>query len=459
MGNTDWNERWGSAEERPGDTRKPHERDLARIVHSPAFRRLQGKTQVLGVGENDFYRTRLTHSVEVAQIAASIVRHHANHTEAPPELKGILPDASHITAISLFHDVGHPPFGHGGEIALNRLMHNHGGFEGNAQTLRICTKLGHTYNENGGLSLSKRTLLGLLKYPAPRNKVCDHAFIDKALKKQSSSVNGDLSYVDIDYDLWKPPKSYYDSEGDVVDWIFEDISPDEVDQFKQVIRPGREKGKPSHRKTKHKSIDASIMDLSDDISYGVHDLEDAIHLGLIGREDWNQIVDPLIGSIDKGERQQYGISGIEERLFNGKEKWKTKGAIGDLINYFINKSTYREEEFSDPILRFRIILEGPEREFLDGVQRLVIKRVIRSSSVQTLEFRGLQIVTRLFDALSRHPDRLLNEETKDLYSRAETEAAKRRVIADHVSGMTDDFATKLYERLFVPRRGSLFEKI
>ncbi|WP_462158915.1 dGTP triphosphohydrolase [Pseudoalteromonas sp. GB56] len=155
---------------RPSDVRDEYDRDEARLIHSAAFRRLQSKTQVLGLGESDFYRTRLTHSMEVAQIGRGIVQYLAK----TPEFEAFhndLPNTSLITAICLAHDIGHPPFGHGGEVALNYCMREHGGFEGNGQTLRI---LGHLdkYTLEHGLNPTRRMLLGVLKYPLPYLKTC-----------------------------------------------------------------------------------------------------------------------------------------------------------------------------------------------------------------------------------------------------------------------------------------------
>lgn len=113
---------------RPKDTRNPYVRDRARMIHSASFRRLQAKTQVLGVGESDFYRTRLTHSLEVAQIGSGIVKHLRKTGKKNNEIWGeYLPSESLIETICLAHDIGHPPFGHGGEVALNFMMRNHGG--------------------------------------------------------------------------------------------------------------------------------------------------------------------------------------------------------------------------------------------------------------------------------------------------------------------------------------------
>ena len=123
------------------DHRTDWERDYARVVHSASFRRLQTKTQVLGLGDGDFYRTRLTHSMEVSQIGVSITKKLYREAKEGLPAKQWLPHPMLMHTICLAHDIGHPPFGHGGEVALNRCMLPYGGFEGNGQTLRIVTKL------------------------------------------------------------------------------------------------------------------------------------------------------------------------------------------------------------------------------------------------------------------------------------------------------------------------------
>ena len=145
------------------DHRDPYERDRTRVIHCPAFRRLQRKTQILGTDEGDFHRTRLTHSLEVASIGGSIVRNLMSHQQQN-SLTALLPSDDLISTICLLHDIGHPPFGHGGEVALNYKMRDHGGFEGNAQTLRLLTKVENSYGAYG-LDLTRRALLGILKYP------------------------------------------------------------------------------------------------------------------------------------------------------------------------------------------------------------------------------------------------------------------------------------------------------
>ncbi|WP_215899217.1 dGTP triphosphohydrolase [Acinetobacter oleivorans] len=143
----------------------PYQIDRARIIHSASFRRLQAKTQILGIGDSDFYRTRLTHSMEVAQLGFGITENLKSRYKDNPLLE-LIPSQNVIESICLAHDIGHPAFGHGGEVALNYCMVNNGGFEGNGQTLRIVSKLAE-YTQDNGMNLTRRTLLGLIKYPVP----------------------------------------------------------------------------------------------------------------------------------------------------------------------------------------------------------------------------------------------------------------------------------------------------
>src|SRR4051812_37651596 len=189
------------------DHRGPYERDRTRVIHCPAFRRLERKTQILGTDQGDFHRTRLTHSLEAASIGRSIVRNLAtNHQQST--LSYLLPNEDLISVICLLHDIGHPPFGHGGEGALNYMMRDHGGFEGNGQTLRLLTKIEGRYG-NFGLDLTRRALLGILKYPVNYSRVAAplKPQLQPALQK-TIRVND-----------WLPPKAYYDCEQAEIDWL------------------------------------------------------------------------------------------------------------------------------------------------------------------------------------------------------------------------------------------------
>jgi dGTPase len=237
---------------------------------------LQGKTQILNLGESDFYRTRLTHSLEVAQIAAGITRQITKDNIGHPAVE-LLPDLSMIQAIGSTHDLGHPPFGHGGEVALNYCMRDYGGFEGNGQTLRILTLL-EKFSEENGADLTRRTLLGTLKYPVSYGTVRNQE-ITPALVSGTSTVQL------VDRKTSKPPKCYMDSEREVVNWILAPLSESDRDSFTSSCLQ-----EEKHGIALHKSLDCSIMDLADDVAFGVHDLEDSLALHLITRKDFEQYV-------------------------------------------------------------------------------------------------------------------------------------------------------------------------
>jgi dGTPase len=167
-----FHERKRREEPRSKDWRSSFSRDKARIIHSAGFRRLQGKTQVMGIGEGDFHRTRLTHSLEVNQIGVGLFKgiKKREDIECPKLLEPFLKNGDPVIAAACYgHDLGHPPFGHGGERALHSEMRDYGGFEGNAQTIRLITKL-EKYYENEGINPTRRVLLSLLKYPVNFNK-------------------------------------------------------------------------------------------------------------------------------------------------------------------------------------------------------------------------------------------------------------------------------------------------
>ena len=272
-----WHDRQEKCEKSDRDARSDFDIDNARIVHSSSFRRLQGKTQILNLGESDFYRTRLTHTLEVAQICAGItVQLQKDYSSAR-----YLPDRSLIQAIGFAHDLGHPPFGHAGEVALNYCMRDHGGFEGNGQTLRILSKLEH-FSAKFGAALTRRTLLGILKYPCKYSTVRGVA--------PSLIVNSTTRFINTQDS--KPPKCYLDCDEDVVNWILAPLCDADRQLFQRYteFQPTKEKPK-GHHKPKYKSLDCSIMELADDIAYCVHDFEDAIAMKLISKEKFRDLFD------------------------------------------------------------------------------------------------------------------------------------------------------------------------
>ncbi|SFX47947.1 dGTPase [Janthinobacterium lividum] len=414
--------------------RENYGRDRARIIHSAFFRRLQGKTQVLGLGESDFYRTRLTHSIEVAQIASGIVDALRSKKLSEDELRA-LPSDNLIESIALAHDIGHPPFGHGGEVALNYVMHKHGGFEGNAQTLRICTSLGE-YSDAAGLNLTRRTLLGLVKYPA-----LYEATVDETLYK--------AELAPINLDSYKPPKCIFDSDAKALKFILEPVA-DQESLFTIV-----EKKQGKHNKTSHKSFDTSIMEIADDIAYGVHDLEDAVALFLVNERKWNTEVKEKILSLENSSYLKSNIANITDELFSGVGKSRKK-AIGELVGYFIRETSIkRKSEFKHDLLALNAEMEPYAAEELDILKDFVVNNVIKTAEVQTLEYKGQQMIVRLFEAIAQNPTRLLPEK----YAREYEVNNDLRVICDYIAGTTDDYASRLYHKIFTPSTGSIFDKL
>lgn len=443
-----WEERRRNSTKQSSDTRTSYDIDYGRIIHCASFRRLQGKTQILNLGDSDFYRTRLTHTLEVAQIATGI-RKYIKSSDVNIAILPHLPDTSLIQAVSYCHDLGHPPFGHGGEIALNYCMRNNGGFEGNGQTLRILTRL-ETYSKNHGANLTRRCLLGVLKYPVPFSKVNNRSQFPK-LSENTTTIKI------IDRDKSKPPKCYLDSEQDVVDWILSPLSNNDRDRFQTF-----DQNQFKHHKPIHKSLDCSLMDLADDIAYGVHDLEDVIALSLISKEDFKEVVDPaemekfLLTAYNSVENKIYNKFNIfVDELFS--DAATRKFCISRLVYYFVQNAKVTElNQFDDPLLKFRITLDDTERGLLDKLQNVIMTKVIARTNVQHFEFKGQDLVVSVFEALASDPLKLLPTVHKDRYINSEDDI---RIICDAVSEMTDNTLMKTYERLFSPRMGSIFDRV
>ena len=433
--------------DRSNDTRSPWDLDLSRVIHSAAYRRLQGKTQVLGLGEADFYRTRLTHSMEVSQICWGIVQ---KLIQKYPSHRMDLPNYTLITAIGMSHDMGHTPFGHGGEVALNFCMKDKGGFEGNAQTLRILSKLEKYQPEGFGINPTRRLLLGVLKYPISYSSaVKENIYGEESTGKASWLFKSKNQ---------KPPKCYFDEDSDVVDFVFEAFSTSDQARLREYKA---EKNK--HNKPLYKSLDTSIMELADDISYSVHDLEDAIALKLITKDSWEKHFDKWGKAVDFSDEiyvfleSQWGYSFEEltNRLFGAS--FDRKDAIGTLIFTLIENITIQEDDrFDHPLLRLNAVLGKKVDCFKQALLDLVLNNVIKSTNVQQLEFKGQKIIIELFEALMCDPERLLPFSTKEIWQEASIES-RSRIICDYIAGMTDDYAVRQYEKLLVPNRGSIFE--
>jgi dGTPase len=423
--------RYSQTLQRLGDHRTSYQRDKARILHSAAFRRLQAKTQVLGAGMGDFYRTRLTHSLEASQIGQGIAAQLRNkHTELAQHL-GL--NDTLIEALCLAHDIGHPPFGHGGEVALHYMMRHHGGFEGNGQTFRIVTKL-EPYTAEHGMNLSRRMLLGLIKYPNYLPQL-----------NQPPQEQELLSHREVKASLWHPPKGLYECDKAAFEWLLEHFSGHDAQRFMQFKHTHKD-----HHKTVFKSFDCSIMELADDIAYAIHDLEDAIVMGIVNQAQFNQEVAQPLLKLDIAWINE-NISTLSEKLFS-QHHYERKDAIGALVNCFITniQITQIAPEFEQDLLKYNAVFYTPFEHALSIFKTYVLHRVIRKPEIQVIEYKGQQIVMELFQAVASDPQRLLPENTRQRWLIANNAGNGHRVIADYISGMTDGFASKLYSSMFMP---------
>lgn len=446
-----WHDRIEKYDKDIKDAREPGDIDYARIIHSGSFRRLQGKTQILNLGDSDFYRTRLTHSLEVAQIACGVA---AQLEQAFPESPAIdiLPGRSMIQAIASTHDLGHPPFGHGGEVALNYCMRGDaGGFEGNGHTLRILSRL-EKFSENAGSNLCRETLLGVLKYPVVYKDVRNSKIIPKLTKSTSG-----IPLIDVK--SCKPPKCYFSSEQKVIDWLLAPLNNDDRDEFQKFIKHPKK-----HFEAIHKSLACSIMDTADDISFAVHDFEDALAMRLVKRERFisqvpESVCEKYLDYLNTRYAGKYGNNIYEEfvdELFSD-DGAKRKHQISRILNYIIPSVEFVEiPELTEPRIKYRARLSHPADELIEALKNFVRKDVIFSPSVQHLEFKGQVMVVKVFEVIESNPKRFL---PIDVYKNFEQSDKSKRVICDFVAGMTDGYLLKTYERLFSPHMGSVFDKL
>ena len=407
----------------PDDVRSPFERDRSRILHSAAFRRLQGKTQVFAPRESDFYRTRLTHSLEVAQIGKGLALR-------------LGADVDLVEASCLAHDIGHPPFGHAGESKLKELMKPYGGFEANAQNLRILTRLENKSVDYLGLNLSRAVIDGQLKYK-------------------------ELFQDGLD-------KFVYEDDRELISWASEEASRN----FSETWRSLR-------------SFECEIMNLADDIAFSVHDLEDSIHAAYISadalvRED--QRIGRVLREVD---RDTIGV-GIDvcrvyceltrivagyidpsnqdhsTSLHRGR-KSRRKQLTSYLIGRYINAASRETRGSLVPGAvsnRYRYSV-GMPREYqveIKILRELVSELVIRSAQVVTLEEKAKYIVSKLFEKFSSEKGYdLLPDDWRELADQGGGDSSLERVACDYISGMTDEYALKTYSRLFLPGQGSVFD--
>ncbi len=398
--------------------------DRDRVVFSQSFRKLQSKTQVFQSGEYDFYRTRLTHSLEVARIGRSLCDYlQWKHPEILQTDFHI--DSDLVEAIGLAHDIGHPPFGHIGERKLNQLMAPYGGFEGNAQTLRILTRL--IYPRAGeplGMYPTRAFLDGVLKY--------------KPLWSESSIMaeDGSLSRPDNHflYDEQVLLRSFVYGESDV---------------------PGEWKRQGNWRQ--ERSLECLIMDWADDTAYSLHDMADGIRACFLSvqlLEKW-------------GAKQK--LSTHEESLLvelcSVVREDLVDAVFGSKIGRFIQaaKLVERPHSLAGKTRRYAYSLElDPEQEEACAFyKKVALDLIFLSPQIQQIEFKNGRMLERLFNAFFENHVygggklKLLPEPYSLWVAKADSEAEKARWVCDYLAGLTDQEAIRIYRRLFDPVYGSI----
>ncbi len=431
--------------------RSPFRKDYGRLLHAPSFRRLQGKTQLFPGHESDFFRNRLTHSLEVAQVATGIAaRLNAEYEASRGTPLGI--DADLVAFAALAHDLGHPPFGHNGEAALDASMRNHGGFEGNAQSLHI---LAHAeakgvavqgqddLRTDCGLDLCYRSLASTLKY-------------DTCIPKDNRQSRELI-------------KGYYISEKQL------------VDDIKAKLAPGYQ--------GKFKTIECQIMDLADDIAYSTYDLEDSLHAGFVtplslidalaNREDvLSSVLKKTNESLEDVDHEQttggeilehaaklFGDTAFHPPRLTGEHSAELRHVLTaasyismdkDLALNSIERTRFTAQRIGrligsvefDPNDQYPLLSKVRlTREALMDVEifkHLNFELVIRSPRLAVVEYRGQGIVRQIFNALRKSKGSLLPDDWKEDFALATLSGDEMRVLCDFIAGMTDRYAIEFH---------------
>lgn len=455
------------------DYRSEFWRDYARILHSPSFRRLVGKTQLFPNNETDFFRNRLTHSLEVAQISKSITKR-LNH------INKIKIDEDLVSFAALTHDLGHPPFGHQGEEALDECMKFDGGFEGNAQTLRIISKIEKKIynpdcisgiddkgNDNRvGLNLTNRTIASILKY-------------DTIIPDEKSSRK---AYHKTKGEKLKPVKGFYTDELALVRKIKNELIGDSDFQ-------------------NFKTIECSIMDVADDIAYSNYDLEDSFKAGFLSPIDLlypqEKLIQNVVESVNKrthlsidGDKVQEILNNIYGNILELSEEFKDvpfDESTKDALLFYTTGNAYKNSKNiqSNGALRtqltsklvgkfirgvhLKINEENPilskayfDDEILTEVEvlkTLTYQSQILSPKLKIAELRGKEIVKKIFKTISKSDNyQLLPSDYQEIYIRSKKEN-KKRIICDFISGMTNKYAIEFYGRITSENPETIFKPL
>ncbi|QWG16259.1 deoxyguanosinetriphosphate triphosphohydrolase [Bradyrhizobium sediminis] len=371
--------------EPPSQTRSPFRRDCDRVIHSTAFRRLKYKTQVFVFHEGDHYRTRLTHSLEVAQIARALARQ-----------LGLDEDLTETLALA--HDLGHPPFGHAGERALDACLQAHGGFDHNAQTLRVVTALEHRYPDFDGLNLTWESLEGIVKHNGPltdRGGAAVGRYRDRGVPAGISDYVGTY-----DLELWS-----------------------------------------------FASLEAQVAAIADDIAYDAHDIDDGLRAGLFGVDDLK--VMPLAADM---------IAEIARHYPDLDDIRRGAELVRELISYLIGAvvaearrrlQIARPQSVDDVRNHGEVLIAFPPgvAQAEAEIKAFLKRGMYRHPRVMRVMGDAEQIVSDLFARYQRVPGDLPAEWLPDAAGH-ETETGRARRIGNFIAGMTDRFALTEHHRLF-----------
>ncbi len=369
----------------PGSpTRNPFQRDRDRIIHSTAFRRLKHKTQVFVFHEGDHFRTRLTHTIEVAQVARSIAR-----------ALGL--DEDLAEALALAHDLGHTPFGHTGEDALDACMRSFGGFDHNAQALRIVTRLEQRYAGFDGLNLAWETLEGLVKHNGPLIGTDGSPLPRYAARGVPGAI--------LEYDRLHPLEL-----------------------------------------ASHAGAEAQAAALADDIAYNAHDIDDGLRAGLFSIDDMRAV--PFLGGlIDEIERLHPGLE--RNRLTNEVVRRVITRFVEDVIAQSTQNlaaldpaSSAAIRQAGVPVIAFSAPMAAVDR----AIKAFLYPNMYRHARVRIIREEAAQVVRDLFARFSTDPDTMPKEWSADFVQLDDARRARR--VSDYLAGMTDRYALDEHRRLF-----------
>ncbi len=411
-----WQQRRSGAElnRARGAYRNPYARDRARVLHCGSFRRMQGKYLLPGLDQGDLMRTRMTQAMEVAQLSRGLMRALEGLYSMDAPWRGLLSDVNLIEAIAFARFIGAPALGAGGELALQRWMADAGGFHMTAQGFHCLVQL-EAYQEGFGLDLSRRMLLGCLSHPAAWCRV---------MPGGESMAEG----------------AFYDGDADVVDWVVQGFEPAEAEQF---LTPASPAIAPLAGKAGPPSWDGSIVSLAVDIAHGVHELEDGIVLGRIRKEDW------LRHKPDRGWATAVEVSEHEalgDALFGSSEAARRR-AIGTLINAFVvSVDVHESTSIAAPLLRYRAGLLPEAREWLKQLQALVDRKVYRAPELVSVLTRSMDTMHAMLEATWHQPDIRLPEALLPAFRQLHDDRARRRFIADWLSGLPDFQVLRLHHQ-------------